>query len=126
MCLASVDQLVCPGAWHPGSGSSPAGANLLAGGGVVYLHVEKKISCHPTPKHRFKAGPASQPLWCCCLGGAGFEDFLDLSEEVFFLQHNAVGRSCFMNDKCSETKVYISIFQYTIIQHQMVFLSFTL
>ena len=117
MCLASVDQLVC---------SSPARANLLAGGGVVYLHVEKKISCHPTPKHRFKAGPASQRLWCCCLSGVGFGDFLDLSDEVFFLQHNAVGRSCFMNDKCSETKVYISIFQYTIIQHQMVFLSFTL
>jgi len=90
--INTLDQLVCRAlGTPPAQVRSPARANLLVGGGAVYLRVKKKTLACPTSKHRSKAGPVSQGLQCCRVRvGWGFGGFLNLCEDVFVLQHNVV------------------------------------
>jgi hypothetical protein len=43
----------------------PSGANLVAGGGIVYFHIEKNLLVCSTPKHRSKVNPVSRQLRFC-------------------------------------------------------------
>jgi hypothetical protein len=80
ICKRTLDRFTpCRTEFEP-----PSKTGSLAGGGVVYLHVEEKSPSLLTPKHRSKASPISRELQCRCIWvGQRFGGFPDLREKVF-------------------------------------------
>jgi hypothetical protein len=102
ICKRTLDRFTpCRTEFEP-----PSKTGSLAGGGVVYLHVEEKSPSLLTPKHRSKASPISRELQCRCIWvGQRFGGFPDLREKVFLsTMPGAVypaGRGLFFLSSCT-------------------------